>query len=129
MARHSTNTVEYFPHIAKQGKTLFILEGQFGNDGYAFWFKLLEVLAGSENHVYNASGDTDWHYLVAKGKVSSESATEILSLLAQLGNIDRELWENGKIIWCQALVDNLSEVYRNPAQLALWAVKHGLVTP
>jgi len=112
MSRNKTNTVEYFPHVAKSGKTIFILEGQFGNDGYAFWFKLLELLASSEDHFYDASSDTGWHYLVARSKITGDSATEMLSLLAKLGNIDAELWNNHKIIWCQALIDNLSEVYR-----------------
>ncbi len=112
MARPQKNTVEYFPHIAKPGKTLFILEGKYGNDGYAFWFKLLELLADSDNHFYDASTETGWHYLVARGKVSDVSATEMLDLLSNLGNIDADLWKNHKIIWCQALVDNLSEVYR-----------------
>lgn len=112
MARTKTNTVEYFPHVAKSGKTLFILEGKYGNDGYAFWFKLLEILAFTEDHFYNAAAETDWQYFVARSRVSEISATEMLSLLANLGNIDADLWKNHKIIWCQALIDNLAEVYR-----------------
>lgn len=111
MARTATNTVEYFPHIAKDGKTLFILEGQYGNDGYAVWFKLLSILALSENHFYDASDETNWQYLVAKCRCNEITVTEILSLLANLGNIDKKLWENDKIIWCQAFVDNISDVY------------------
>ena len=112
MSRTKTNTVEYFPHVAKSGKTLFILEGKYGNDGYTFWFKLLEILTFTENHFYNAADETDWQYLVARSRITDVSATEILSLLANLGNIDADLWKNHKIIWCQALVDNFSEVYR-----------------
>jgi hypothetical protein len=112
MPRSKTDTVEYFPHIARQGKTLYILEGKYGNDGYSFWFKLLEVLATSEGHFYDASSEPNWQYLVARAKVKDDSASEILSLLGKLGNIDNDLWKNHKIIWCQALVDNLSEVYR-----------------
>lgn len=112
MARHQTNTVDYFPHFVKDGKTLFILEGKYGNDGYAFWFKLLGILSASEGHFYNASSELTWQYLVAKTRVTDISATEILALLANLGNIDAELWFEHKIIWCQGLVDNLAEVYR-----------------
>jgi hypothetical protein len=112
MGRNQSNTVEYFPHVAKGGKTLFILEGKYGNDGYAFWFKLLELLSSSEDHFYDASTEVAWQYLIARAKVTDISATEMLSLLANLGNIDAEMWEGHKIIWCQALIDNLSEVYR-----------------
>ncbi len=48
MARPKKQTVDYFPHFVKGGRTIFILENKFGNDGYAFWFKLLEILGESE---------------------------------------------------------------------------------
>jgi hypothetical protein len=50
MTRPLTNTVEYFMHTTSHGKTLFILEQRFGNDGYSFWYKLLETLGRTENH-------------------------------------------------------------------------------
>jgi len=112
MARTITNTVDYFPHVAKPGKTLFILEGKYGNDGYAFWFKLLEILSTSENHFYDASNEDNWQYLVIRAKLAEISVTEMLALLAKMGNIDPELWQKHKIIWCQGLVDNFIDVYK-----------------
>jgi hypothetical protein len=32
--RKEKQTADYFPHMATSGKTLFILESSFGNDGY-----------------------------------------------------------------------------------------------
>jgi len=69
------------------------------------------LLSSTENHFYNCSSDADWQYLIARAKISDVSATEILDLLAKLGNIDADLWKR-RIIWCQQFVDNLSEVYR-----------------
>lgn len=112
MTRKQSNTVDYFPHTARSGKTLFVLESKFGNDAYAFWFKLLELLSISENHFYDCNNPTNWEYLIAKTRSDDISATEMLAILAKLGNIDAELWEN-KIIWCQALVDNIADVYKN----------------
>ena len=43
MSRPRKNIVDYFPHIARSGKTVFILEQEFGNDGYAALFKILEI--------------------------------------------------------------------------------------
>jgi hypothetical protein len=111
MGRTPLNTVDYFPHIAKPGKTLYILEGQFGNDGYAFWFKILEILSSSEGHFYDVSQEVEWNYFLARTRVSAQSATEMILLLTKLGNLDMELWSR-KVLWCQALVDNLGEVYR-----------------
>ena len=52
MARPKKQKVEYFPHFVMSGRTIFILENTYGNDGYAFWFKLLELLGDTEGHYY-----------------------------------------------------------------------------
>lgn len=64
MARKQTNTVDYFPHIAKQGRTLFTIESRWKNDGYAFWFKTLEMLCQEENHYLNCKDPQSWQYLL-----------------------------------------------------------------
>ena len=114
MARPKKQTVDYFPHdaTASNGKTLFILESKFGNDGYAFWFKLLEMLASTAGHVYDYNNSADWQFLLAKTRVNGETAVEILDTLVELGAIDAELYQQ-KIIWVQNLVDNVSDVYKN----------------
>lgn len=112
MGRPKKNIVDYFPHKCLPGKTIFILEEKFGNNGYAFWFKLLEVLGSTENHVIDCRNPGDFEFLQAKTKCGSDLCNDILNLLRDLSAIDRELWEN-KIIWCQNFVDNLSAVYSN----------------
>ncbi len=112
MGRTQTNTVEYFPHFAEPGKTMYILEEEFGNDGYAFWFKLLELLCRTEDHYMDCSDPTTWRYLLAKTRVNEISGEKILGILVFLGQIDKELWETRRIIWCQKLVNNLEEVYK-----------------
>jgi hypothetical protein len=111
MGRTVINKVDYFPHFAKTGKTIFILKSQFGNNGYAFWFQLLETLCQQENHFYDCREETNWQYLISIIGVNAITGTEILDLLAKLGNIDPEMWKH-KIIWCQNLVNNLSDVYQ-----------------
>jgi len=111
MGRRQSNTVDYFPHFAEQGKTLFILKSRFGNDGYAFWFQLLEILCKEENHCYDFSDDTAWQYLLAKTGVNEITGTEILRILANLEKLDREML-NRKVLWCENLVQNLKNVYQ-----------------
>lgn len=111
MARPKKQTVDYFPHFTGSGKTKFMLENRWGNDGYAFWFKLLELLCDTDGHAYFAENPSDWEYLIAVTRVTDDAAEEILDKLAATGNIDEELWENAQIIWCQSLVDNLKMVY------------------
>lgn len=111
MARPKKQSVEYFPHFTKGGRTIYILENKFGNDGYAFWFKLLEVLSESDGHYYDCSNSTNWEFLLAKTHCNSEKATEIISTLIDLNKVDAKLWEN-RIIWVQNLVDHFTEIYR-----------------
>ncbi|MCU6783900.1 DUF4373 domain-containing protein [Anthropogastromicrobium aceti] len=112
MARPRKQTVDYFPHfVGTDSKTKFILENNWGNDGYAFWFKMLELLGRSDGHSYDCSVGANWLYLISLTRVSKETASEILGTLAELGKIDKDLWEKHRIIWCQRLVDNLQQVY------------------
>lgn len=112
MGRPRKQTVDYFPHfVSTDSRTKFILEQSWGNDGYAFWFKLLELLGRSEGHYYDCSTTANEKYLVALMKLGQDTINELLATLADLGNIDRELWEERKVIWCQSLVDNLQDVY------------------
>lgn len=112
MARPKRMTVDYYPHFVKCGRTVFILENRFGNDGYAFWFKVLEVLGETEGHFYDCSVSSNWEYLLAKTHVNAQRAEEIIQVLINLGKIDADLWAKNKVIWIERFVNNLSEVYR-----------------
>ncbi len=113
MPRPIKLTVDYFPHYANasERKTLYILESNFGIAAYAFWFKLLELLASSPGHYFRFDNPAGWQFLTAKTKVSDDIGRQILDELALLDAIDKELYEE-KCIWSQNFVDGLSEVYR-----------------
>lgn len=113
MARPKKSGVDFFPHDvnATGKKTVYTLESMFGNDGYAFWFKLLETLGAQEGLYFDCSRPADWLFLVAKMKVTSEIAEKILGTLAQLEAIDPQLWET-RIIWVQNFADRLDSVYQ-----------------
>lgn len=115
MARPIKHTVDYFPHDARasSGKTLTILEDRYKNDGYSFWFKLLETLANSQDHYYDCRNPLNWEFLQAKTHISEEIATEILNLLVDLEAIDRDLWQQNKIIWSNNLVERIADAYKN----------------
>ena len=112
VARHSKRTVDYFPHMVKHSTTMDILESRWGNDGYAFWFKILELLGMSDGHFYDASNPARWYALVARVKLDDETAREILDLLASIEAIDKSLWEGREIIWCDNFVDGVADAYR-----------------
>ena len=112
MGRPQKQTASYFKHFTDSGgRTRFILESRWGNDGYAFWFKLLETLAAKDGHYINLSSETEYEYFASKMRIPQETIEEIIRVLVDMENIDRELWETRRVIWCQSLVDNLSDLY------------------
>jgi len=112
MARPKKEGVDYFSHdvSASGSRTLFTLESKFGNDGYAFWFKLLETLGSQSELYYDCRNPANWLFLTAKTRVSEVMATEILDTLSQVDAIDADLWRQ-KIIWVQKFSDRLSDVF------------------
>jgi len=110
MARPLKHTIDYFPHFVNAGKTLLILQNEFGNDGYAFWFKLLSLLCKTDGQVYDYNNPAAWRLLLAETCVKEDIADRILKLLAEVEAIDPALYQ-GRVIWVQNLVDNLSDVY------------------
>jgi hypothetical protein len=114
MARPIKLTVDYFSHDAgaSGGKTITILENHYGHEGYAVWFKLLESLSTTKNHVLDIRNQEEKEYLAGKMKVKPERLLEILDKVAYLKAIDEELWKH-HIIWCQNFVDRLHDVYEN----------------
>ena len=124
MARPKKQTVDYFPHFVKSGRTIFILESRFGNNGYAFWFKLLEILGEAEGHFYDCSNASNWAFLLAKVRLSENEVNQLINVLIDLGKIDKDLWTQSKIIWVDNFVNNLSEA--NPQILAEEILKKAL---
>ena len=114
VARIEKDTVSYFPHDAKAstGDTLTILQGRFGNDGYAIWFKVLEKLAATDNHYIDLRSPVRWQLFTAYLRVNEITTVEIMELLVEIEAIDVDLW-GSRIIWCQNLVNNLASVYKN----------------
>ena len=110
MARPAKVKVDYFPHVTHTGKSIAILETRWGNDGYAFWFKLLELLGDSDDFAYNCNQSADWEYLLAKTRVTDPVALAILSKLAEIGAIDADCWTR-KIVWSDHFVRNLEAVF------------------
>lgn len=110
MARPVKLTVNYFPHFTNHKRTLFVLQSKFGNDGYAAWFKTLELLCNSEGQMIDFNEPGTLEYAAAYCGVSEAVYLDILSTCSRLDAIDRKLWAV-KVVWSDGLVDNLAPVY------------------
>jgi len=111
MARPTEQKADYFPHFVGGGKTIRALERAYGNDGYAFWFKLLETLCCTDGHCLNLTNEMDLIDFSGYVMQTEARVSEIVGLLVRLGQVDRELWESGRRVWVQGLVDNLAPLY------------------
>jgi hypothetical protein len=107
MGRHTKATVDYFPHYVHHGKTLYILEQRWGINGYAGFYKLLEILADEPGHFYDARKTDKFEFLIAKIGISGP---EILQKLSDLEIIDSELWSH-HIIWMESFVESVKDAY------------------
>jgi len=112
MGRPTKQTADYFPHACVHKKTIYVIEQRYGNDGYAFWFKLLELLGSSEGHYYDLRDAANMEFLMAKTRTDESTCTEILNMLARLDAIDKDLWEQHQVVWSQNFVDGLDPLYK-----------------
>jgi len=103
-------TVDYFQHDCIPKGTIKALEDKWKNNGYAFWYKLLETLGSSENHILNLNEKGKLLLLSLKTFMTNDQCFEILNLLSELEAIDPELWEN-KIVWCPNFVKRVTHLY------------------
>jgi hypothetical protein len=98
---------------------MFFIEDKYGNDGYVAWFKLLELLASSENHFLDFCDPHEFAFYYKKCRLKESLAVEILNDLSVLGAIDQELWGfNGdcrgrRIVWSNNFIDSLKRLYHD----------------
>lgn len=116
--RKDKNTVDYFPHYCVAGKTRYILESKFGNDGYAVLFKTFELLGSSENHYYDFRTIEHQEFVSALTKIQVPELIKIYDLLSNLGTIHGELWGH-KILYSPKFVENVQDAYKRRSNLCM----------
>ena len=100
MARAKKIGVDYYSHDvgAQKKQTVKALRSRFGNDGYAFWFILLELLGEREGLYMDCSDEATWIYLCTEVMIDEDKVTDMLNFLGRLGAIDKDLWAVDKPI-------------------------------
>lgn len=113
MGRLPKKGVDYFPHdvFASLTPTLFTIQQEFGNDGYAFWFKLLEFIGMQKGLYADFSNEKDWRYFLSIARVDREVGEKVMTSLAELDAIDRELWRKHRAAWSDNFAERLASLY------------------
>lgn len=111
MARQQQNTVDYFPFLCKEGEAMFYIENKYGNDGYATWIKILRQLAVTNYHYLNLSEYKTIMFLSSKCKVNEKLLLEIITDLCNIGEFNKPLWEQNKIIFSEKFIENIKDAY------------------
>jgi hypothetical protein len=112
MGRAKSETVEYFYHSCNHGYSLRIVEKDYDCRGYSCWFKLLELLGRTPGHKLVMENEAKKLMLLwAESKLSNEEGRSVFELFAEIGMIDKDLYDLG-IIWSQNFIDKISHVYK-----------------
>ena len=111
MARKKKNHVDYFPHDTHQSKAVRTISKTYGNDGYAFYYKLRELLGRTENYNYDLSKSIDWLDFIGEMDVEEQQAKKLIEFLVTIGELDKELWEQESRLWSNSLIEDISDVY------------------
>lgn len=111
MARPQRHNVDYFPHYISDGRKMFIIETKYGNDGYSAWFKILETLAKSDDHWIDLSDKANLMFLSARCRISENLLCDIIGTLAELGEVDAELWTNESVVWSDKFIESIADAY------------------
>ena len=103
---------DYFPHQCHHSKTLEIFVDKYGNEGYAFFYRLREVLGITKGHGYCADEKVDMAYLCKKTGVDEKLLIEMVEFLCEIGEINKKIWRDNYFIWWPNFVDSLKELYK-----------------
>jgi hypothetical protein len=111
MARPERNNVDYFPFMCKEGKGIFVIESKYGNDGYATWIKILRHLAVTDYHYLDLSKSSDLMFLSSKCKISEELLIKIIDDLVELGELEKDVWVDYRIIFSNKFIESIQDAY------------------
>ena len=100
MARPVKQGMDYFPHDtdAASDEKIEALRALHGNDGYAFYFVLLERIYRTENGELSVENEAVFAALLKKIGVTRAKYQKIIKSAFELFLLDREKYENEKII-------------------------------
>ena len=111
MARPQRNDVDYFPHPVNHGKKMAYIEAQYGNDGYAVWFKILEELGKTDHHYLDLQDPVQRMYIQGRCKITDELLAKIIEDLVKMGEFNKNLWQTREIVYNESFSESIEDAY------------------
>ena len=109
--RPESKNVDYFPHFTKGDRMLDLIEFRHKTEGYAFVYKLQEMLADAPYHKLSVKTQDEKDMFEMGIGIKKEVVDDVINILVNNNKIDRELWEKERVIWWQEFVERLSAVW------------------
>jgi hypothetical protein len=113
MSRPKSKNVFYFPHYTKRTSELELIEHKYNSEGYKAYYRLQEMVADADYHRLSLATEDDKDMFELGMNCKQEVVDDVIRILLDRGRIDRDLWENEKVIWMQDFVETLKPVYVN----------------
>ena len=112
MGRPIKEGMDYFPHDtdASNDEKIEALQALYKNDGYAFYFKLLERIYRNKNAELDISNPAILASVISKIGVSKELFFEILETAFSLNCLDRNAYEQRKVLTSYGIKRRAEEV-------------------
>ena len=113
MSRPESKNVFYFPHYTKSTIELDLIEHKYNSEGYKAYYRLQEMVADTDYHRLSLATQDEKDMFDLGMNCRQEVVDDVIRILLDRGRIDRELWENERVIWMQDFVETLKPVYLN----------------
>ncbi|WP_347491161.1 conserved phage C-terminal domain-containing protein [Desulfoscipio sp. XC116] len=114
MARPAKEGMDYFSHDtdAVNDPKIEVLRALYGNDGYAFFFILLEQIYKSSDFEVNVSDAEMQQIFARKVSVTPQKFSEMIQTAVKWGCFDREAYEKRGVLTSNGIKKRASVVLR-----------------
>ncbi len=119
MPRPRKEGLDYFPHDvdASNDEKIEIMTTLYGNDGYAFYFILLERIYRTPNLELSVSDAETIQILAKKTNVSVEKFTQMLDTALKYGLFDKQAFEERKVLTSNGIKKRAAIVLEKRAKM------------
>jgi len=112
MTRPISKNVDYFPHYIRKTPELKLIMHKHKSEGYMAYYKLLELVADAEYHYLSVKTDDEEHmFELGMENCDMEVVRDVIRILCNSGQINKEIWKNHKVIWMEDFVKKFRGVW------------------